>query len=310
MFPREAMARMGNTSWSVFYASTSTNATGLGYQVYHKPPGCQWLFMWAIAGGSGGGKPNDGPVTVGAGGGGCSNIVRFLAPAAFLPDTLYVKVGLGGAGATVAGSGTAGETTNISAAPIGMGQTPTQNILISPAGTAGSGGTSSAAGSAAAGATANLSAFGLFSSVQGQAGAAGATAANANATNLISNVVSGGSGGGNGTGTGGPYSNSGGYPISTITGAPGGTNGTNGASSPFINRPIMLGPSFTALTNTPFNFFLPGLGGGGSTTGQAGNGGDGSYGCGGGGGGGASTAGGLSGNGGRGGDGLVIIGAF
>ena len=70
------------------------------YQNWVKPSGVSMVFMVTIAGGGGGGAgfPSAVSGSGGGGGGACSGISRFLCPAAFLPDELYIQVGNGGLG--------------------------------------------------------------------------------------------------------------------------------------------------------------------------------------------------------------------
>ena len=87
----------------VFYATTSTN-----WQTWTKPSNINFVYMYVIgAGGAGGGGRTGGNNSGGGGGGGASSSITVaLYPAFLLPDTLYINVGVGSAGAS-AGAGAA-----------------------------------------------------------------------------------------------------------------------------------------------------------------------------------------------------------
>ena len=315
MFPVNSIPLPSNTQWQVFYASgTGVTASTNSFQIWQKPAGCSMVYIFALGGGGGGGRPANGAITVGGGGGGSSGVARILIPAVLLPDTLYARAGIGGAGATSANSaGADGLSTYVAVYPTADASATvrTSNYILSVGG--GGGGAASTTGGAAGGAAlatgSTFSSLGLWYSIAGVAGTAGASAANTNATSVTNSfyaggvITYGGSGGGNGTGSGGNFS------TTTLTQylplIAGGTGTTGGAGNAGLNRGL---PISVGLKNTPL-FFTGGTGGGGHSTGTAGRGGDASYGGGGGGGGGCSGAG-TSGNGGNGGDGFVIIGTF
>lgn len=297
MFPLNAIPAPGNSKFQVFYAS------GGDWQIWQKPAGCTMIYIFTMAGGGGGGRPANGATTVGGGGGGSSAVSRVLIPAILLPDAFYIQVGVGGAGATTAGSaGSPGTTTYV--------QTQT-NILsdsrivaVSP-GQGGAASTTGGAGGTASTATlTTYASLGLWYTIAGQAGSNGSSVVNVTASNVTpfasGIITTGGTGGGNGFGSGGNILAAG--FLQQISGS-NGTFGFPGASG--FQRGAVIQPG---LKTFPL-LFTGGIGGGGHSTGTAGRGGDGSYGGGGGGGGGCSGAG-TSGNGGNGGDGLVIIGTF
>lgn len=302
MWPNDSLPQRGNTNWKFFYAS------GNDWQVYTKPPGVSMLYILIIAAGGGGSRTVDGNVTSAGGGGGSGGMTRLLIPAAFLPDTIYVRPGLGGLGATAANTqGTAGGTSYVSIAPT----TASSNTIISQGGallgaspvSAGGGGLASSV------AISTFATLGIFNSVAGQNGTAGANSANGSATGLTAGVsgsiTSGGTGGGNGTGFGGNITSfaAGGF-VPTMTQS---ARGSGGGGFDGFQRGLIIG---AGLKSTPL-FFTGGCGGNGvSTAVTAGRGGDAGYGGGGGGGGGGTNAGSVSGDGGNGGDGLIIIGSL
>lgn len=312
MLPREAMARQQDASWAVFYASTGVTTTN-NWQSWTKPLGVQWVFGWMLAAG-GGGARNAGGASTRAGGGGASGpCVSFLIPAFLLPDTLYVRIGEGGFGATTAGSnGGTGTASYLSVRP----RTETSyQILVLNAGTGG--GSTGGGGGSVSGLSLTSSTFystSIWATGSGVNGTSGATSANGSGVDFTwgSNALSGfttpGLGGGVGTGSGGSISANTAAPDLGLV--PGGVGTTGGAGKDGVGygKRIII-PNGMSITARPFSF-TGGTGGGGHTTGQAGRGGNGGYGCGGGGGGSTSGGGGVSGVGGKGGDGLLILGAF
>lgn len=288
----------------IFYANGSI------WQIWNKPKNSKFVNFFVIGGGGGGGGGRTSALNsaTGGGGGGSSSITTALYPANIIPDTLYIKVGLGGAGSTSAGtSGSNGDLSYISMIP---DSSTNINIFMqsgSASATAGGGGGSSVVGSAGVGGTAwaygtfvfgNL---GLITTIAGQNGASGGSIAGsvANVTPIL--PISGGAGGG-GVSSGGTTYNAGsilgsGF-LPTISGGGNGVfvSGENG---------------FTSINNIMTNFKIPmfftgGAGGSSNNGGGGGNGGNASYGSGGGGGGG-TYSGGTGGLGGKGGDGLVIV---
>lgn len=297
MWPRDALPRSGITNWSVFTGQR-------GWQSWMKPPGCNWVYIFAIGSGGGGGRASGGAVSYAAGGGGSGVITRALYPAQIFPDIIYVIAGAGGLGSTTDLTfGAAGETSFIGLAP----NSSPQNLILRILG--GDGGdsitTGGAGGSATASSNGALINAAIFTSTSGQSGSNGGAVANGSGINISFGAsglcVTGGAGGGCGTGIGGGITGSGLLP--TINGA-----ATGGASgNPGFNRGLIVSPG---LRTFPM-LFSGGCGGGGvSTAITAGRGGDGAYGSGGGGGGSGTIAGAVAGNGGNGGDALIMIGAF
>lgn len=305
MWP-EGILRPQTSRMQVYHAPPST-ATTNSWQTWTKPLGCSFVLFFMQAAGGGGGRTQTGAQTTAAGGGGSGGWSRLLIPAMFLPDTIYLKPGNGGAGATTVNTaGGNGTASYISLTPdvatyLGM-------IIMTQSG--GSGGaastTAGAAGAAGSATTGFLQGVGLWQSVAGQIGTPGATLAGTVGTTQTSTtgtgftITTGGAGGGNGSGAGGGITGSGAWP--TLSGGTGTTGGAGSVGAGF-DRPIDLLLNRSYETNFVFS---GGTGGGGHTTGTAGNGGNASYGGGGGGGGAASGAG-VSGNGGNGGDGFIIV---
>jgi hypothetical protein len=273
-----------------FYTANETALTP-NWQTWYKPTGATMCSMIAIGGGGGGAATPT--VTTGGGGGGSSGIARLILPAFFLPDILYVQVGLGGSGATNnAGAG------GLSYISFGHSNT-SPNVLLVSNNAAPGGGSGATAGAASTIAVVQpFGNFGIFSAIAGQGGSAGG-GANAQGSALAAwgTVPVGGGVGGSGNGGAGRAGLSmtvatvldwGEGPALTVAGstivAGGATNsaGDPGFSKwqPFFNTGGVACGSTTALT------FTSGRGGVGS------------------GGGGASATNNLGGNGGN---GLVVI---
>lgn len=291
-----------------------------GTQMWKKPRGISMCYMICIGGGSGGGSGAGGGTTTargGGGGGACGGVGVLLTPAIFLPDTLSVRVGLGGKGGT-GGAGSTGAVSTISFADriTALGTIP--NILIvsqnglsgqGNAGTSLIGGTGGTApGIGADSIIGHSTVFGISKWIVGivgggggaQTGAVGAGISSVwNATALCPGA--------------------GGAGVNTVnTGFVGGSitlqavmdfsTGSFQPAANFIAGGIAGGAGSAGNGNPGLTSFKPfmmtgGSGGGSSDGSNGGNGGQGGIGCGGGGGGGGVTAG----NGGNGGDGLVII---
>jgi len=300
-----------------FYGEAN-NPTLRSWQTWKKPRGVNWVYMIGVGGGGGGGTGRVSAVTSGAGGGGGSGGQSILLiPSQFVPDTLYVQAGFGGAGATtVASAGAAGIPTYVAIEPVTT-LTGNMTILYVNGGSGGvfasgaSGGAGGAGGVIATTAGMPLAYRGVTNFIVGQAGTAGGTASGGAGTNLTPPItglmVTGGAGGG---GTNGSAGAAGGniltisnmlgtdffpVPLSGGTAASGATPATAGASG-FISR------------NFLFNFGGTGGGGASGTVGgNAGAGGGGAPGCGGGGGGGLGSSNPTVARGGNGGGGFVII---
>ena len=302
-----------NADVQIFHAN---NQSTINFQQWIKPRGTSMVYMIAIGGGGGGGgghQKASGTNGGGGGGGGCSGITRGILPSFFLPDSLYIQVGVGGLGGAASTAGGAGTSSHIMYSPLAYAL---QNSIISSGGTAAGGGGAGLVGAAGAGGTAGTVApaapvaFSQFLSNTGQSGGAGGAQTGANGSSITafgSTLLSAGAGGAGCVST---NFNGGGITAfaafnhtiinfpntagAVVAGGTGGTTAANigGAGINFLNGP----------------FLQSGGGGGGSNaagTGAtaAGTGGKGGIGCGGGGGGAGVTAG----RGGNGGNGMVAI---
>jgi hypothetical protein len=291
--------------FDVFYAAQSAGTTTDSWQTWSKPRGVSFVYGLILAAGGAGGSPAVGSVSGGGSGApGATN--TFMVPAYYLPDALYVRVGMGGAASLSNNTdGAAGATSYLCTQP----NINNESLLVTAAG--GSGGTG--AGVAGTGGVvavfSNQLTLAVTSSVAGATGSNGGTAGN-NGNAATWGVASRSITCPGGSGCGGTGSNRSGGNI-TVTGnagvAPfptiGGVVAAAGVAGHGLNRMLnQFGPR--ALYGMGFAF-TGGSGGGSSGTGVNGlNGGPGAYGCGGGAGGAGGT---TSGFGGNGGDGLIIL---
>jgi len=254
---------------------------GGAWQTWQKPRKCNYVYIICIGGGAGGSSPFGGTYT---NGGGAGAVTRALFNASLLSDSLYVQVGLGGAGAigtTTVVSGGSGTRSFVSLLP---NNTTAQNIIMA---------SGNIAASSSAGETVLTSTGATFINLSNFASTQGIAQPNSDVTPLTSQITCPGS-----------WQNG-------LTTAAGGSILATSIS------PLIQGGSAVTVGNggdgangimswKPF-YSLGGAGGGGSTVGFGGIGGNGGIGSGGGNGG-AGVLGG--GNGGKGGDGLVIIISF
>jgi hypothetical protein len=291
----------------IFYCVAQSTVTTNSWQTWSKPRGCSWVYILGIGGGGGGGSPNTGSVQ-GGGAGAASCCGRALIPAPLLPDTLYIRVGFGGLGATTANTtATAGQNTNIAVYP----SASPGCLIMQP--NVGGPGTATTGGNAAAANLYNYGYLGLAQNTNGDNGTNGGASGSAGTDNPYASAATilpliGGAGGagynGSAASAGGGITFANAYPALTIPGGTAGVGvpGGKGGDGYGYNQRL----DFNGPRGANVLFFTGGAGGGCSdTAGQAGGrGGNGGYGCGGGGGGGASA---TPGNGGNGGDGLVII---
>lgn len=264
------------------------------WQTWSKPRGAKMIEIFCLGAGGGGGHSTvTAGSTTGGGGGGSAGIVRGLIPAFLLPDTIYILVGKGGAGAST--SATVGGTGGISYVSL-QPSTSEQTLICKSSTTTAAGGGLSTAGVAATISVVALSAFGnlgLFTAIAGVIGSNGGATTpqpGVGQSALGTNLTTGGAGGGGKTSS---VIAQGGFILSAPAilttpvngGVAAGQNGGDGYGTlqPFCGT--------------------GGAGGAGITTGTGGGGGNGWYGCGGGGTGGGSV---VS-KGGDGGDGLIII---
>jgi len=285
----------------IFYAVSGSNS----WQTWQKPRKCNYVWIMCI-GGAGGGGGGTGFANLLSTGGGSGGVSRALYNTQQLPDTLYVQVGLGGAGGAPNTTGSPGTRSWVSLLPAVVAQN-----LVQGSGAAVAAGGPSGTGVSAAGETAINQTIVTFSTLSNFIGTAGSTSpATAvqlptDITPLTSQITCPGAGGPSIIGTSPPTTNNGasilsssisplipGGVLATASGSNGG-NGTDGITSwkPFYS--------------------LGGAGGGSDVSGSGGNGGNGGIGSGGGGGGaGNNNLGYTGGRGGKGGDGLVVIISF
>ena len=290
----------------VFYAG------GTAWQTWQKPHSASIVAIMAIGGGGGGGSGptqlngGGGANVAGGGGGGSSAYAYALFPAMYLPDTLYIQVGYGGAGApsglsTAAGS--AGSLSYISSTP---GSTFISDLILASGNAAPGGGAASGAGGSAGTvftlATSTISQMAMVSGAAGAIGGAGnAGAAGTSITPTL--ILSPGAGGGGKNTTATLFD---GGSVAAYGPAPSVTAGARAGSSSAVGSDGQNGVVWLLNPDKPL-FFTGGSGGGAANANQGGRGGNGGYGCGGGGGGNGSNSVGGAGGGGKGGDGLVII---
>jgi hypothetical protein len=281
-----------------FYGDATT--TLLQWKTWIKPRGVNWVYIIAVGGGGSGSTGGRTASTTGGGGGGggSGGQTTLLIPATFLPDTLYIQTGAGGAASTTgAAAGNAGIATYVAIEP-STTITPSMTLLLANGGSAGGAEASGGSPGGAGGTLATIAGMplagrGTYNFFVGQTGTTGGSRAGVPAgTFAISNqgllVQSGAGGGGGGTTpTAGAF-------VSTVTGALGqdfyptvsNTSGLVASGS----TPATAGFDGFMVTRN-LNFF-GGQGGGGSSStagGIAGRGGTGSYGCGGGGAGGNNS---------------------
>jgi len=296
----------------IFHAN---NQSTINFQQWIKPRGTSMSFFFLIGGGGGGGGGHQKPQNTnggGGGGGGCAGITKLFIPSFFLPNSLYIQVGVGGLGGGASTAGGAGTTSHVLFSPLAYAA---QNSLISsesgPAGGGGAGlvGAAGAGGSAAgAPSTPVPSLLGGFSGITGQAGGAGGAQPGAVGTSITAwsiRPISSGAGGA------GIQANA-----SLFDFDGGSITAVSAFNFPKMNFPTDVGAVARGGNNlapkdgdSGVNFidgpFLQSGGAGGASSfgGVAGNGGKGGIGCGGGGGGAGVTGG----RGGNGGNGMVAI---
>lgn len=285
----------------IFYSNGVPN----GWQTWRKPRKCNYIWIMCI-GGAGGGGGGGAPASPYSTGGGSGGISRALYNAQQLPDTLYVQVGIGGAGGNTGVAGSAGTRSWVALQPSVLAQ----NVITGGSTGAAAGGTAGTGGSAI-GETILGQSVATFLTLSNFLAVAGVTAVGntgllvgPNLTPLSSQLVTAGASGPNFNTVqnlafdGASILSSSISPLipGGLAGLVSGSNGGNGADGITSWKPF---------------FSTGGAGGGSAVSGSGGNGGNGGIGSGGGaGGGGNSTLGYTSGRGGKGGDGLVVIISF
>ena len=284
------------------------------WQIWTKPNDAMLIHILCIGGGGGGGsgrKDSTGTTRFGGGGGGSSAVTSMYVPAFLIPDTLYVQVGLGGAGGaaqTVFTNGNAGANGGYSYVAFYPDFNLGNLLLSANGGSAGGGGTASAGTAGAAGTALSISSsspfylgLGQWTSTTGQAGSSSSATAVPTAL-TISGVTCGGAAGGgvssSNIGFAGGAINSPSVLIPYLTSLSG---GAASASSPATNNGYVV--------KKPL-MFIGGAGSGASAVVGSGSltGGNGAIGCGGGGSGATILT--NSGAGGKGGNGIVIITSY
>lgn len=300
-------------------------------QVWQKPKGKSFAYIFAVGGGSGGRQGNTGPTLIAGGGGGApgmmSSTMYFLRT---LPDCLFIKVGTGGAGGTGGVAPISGNSSIVSVFPNAAagatyllnfapgGQAPVGNTAGGLAATTTSPGSAQIAQAMAFNCIGVGTAVSQHAAVAPTANSNGGTG-NTAAGNNVSTAVIWQSGyrfspGAAGAGFLGTLNAAGLAGGSTIGGAllfpdnPGGAGGAAG------NNPGQAGANGFQVAN--LFYFYGGSGGGSGGTGATattaaagGAGGAGGPGCGGGGGGSGFTGSEIA-PGGKGGDGFVIIASW
>lgn len=268
------------------------------WQTWRKPRGIKWVYMLGVGGGASGGcGVNTGTTSGGGAGGGSGSQTAIMVPAIFIPDTLYIACGNGGAAQNTSGAqGLPGLPTYVTIeSDIGMDLN--KNLFwANPGLTTGSatttnGGAASAAVAAATIGYMPLSGRGFSNTLAGQAGVSGA-ASTANGLGSTPGVggqmVTPGNPGGGCNGATAGFGGSLVAPSSILGGDFYASQGTASAASGAT--PAGSGDGGLIMRNYIMNY--GGGGGGGATTtlgGIAGAGANGAPGCGGGGSGGANT---------------------
>ena len=301
-----------------FFPGTQASSGVGGWQSWTIPRNATWVYLLCVgSGGSGAGGQTSGAGVLGGGGGGGGSgaMARLLIPAMFLPKTLYLFPGAGGAGVAAANAGSVGVISWVSDKP----SNAAVGDIVLRSGSAAATAAANPAGASSAGGTGEViaantnqvfSCLGLWTAMGGQTGTNGGASAGAG-VNVTWGAVgifnSSGAGGGTtntttGAGAGGNITGAG--LVASIVGGAAATAGPNGTNYGFFPGGS-LGPSATAgqiFASTGGT----GGGAGASTTGGAG--GNGGYASGGGGGGGGGgTSGGTGGRGGAGGPGFIVV---
>ena len=253
---------------------------GGAWQTWQKPRKCNYVWIMCIGGGGGGSSSFGGTFTL-AGGSGA--VTRALFNASLLSDSLYVQVGLGGAGAIGSNTVVNGGSATRSVVSLLPNNTTVQNIIMASGNTAAS----------SAGETSLTSTGATFITLANFISTQGITQSTSDVTPLTSQITC-----------------PGGYQNGTTTAA--GVSILATSISPLIQGGSAVtvgngGNGANGITSWKPFYSLGGSGGGGSTVGFGGIGGNGGIGSGGGSGGAGLLGGG---NGGKGGDGLVVIISF
>ena len=287
------------------------------WQSWTKPNDATLIHILCIGAGGGGGSGRlITPLNTlyGGGGGGSATVTSMYIPAFLIPDTLYIQVGLGGAGglspsaSSNGNAGAAGGVSYVALYPSYTGTTQVGNLLLSANGGGGGAGGTATTGTGGAGATAtsvgstspSYLGLGQFTSTAGQAGSSSSVSAAPTALTISGITCPGAAGGGilNGAPTyyAGGAINSPSALIPYLTSLAGGvgaiSTATGGRNGYAIKKPLM---------------YIGGTGGGAAGDGGTPSGGSGNIGSGGGGGAASRIP---ATTGGNGGNGIVIITSY
>lgn len=292
-----------------FVFTSSSVGTGNKRVAWNKPPGIIGLNILCIGGGGSGGSGytfNDASVKHGGGGGSSGTITSVSILSRFLPETLYITVGRGGARNTVGVSLNGNNGTNTIVSIAEDTTTDYYNVAIAFGGNFGEGYGSGQSGGAAVTAPTitnmPIASCGIYSMIGGKGGETGGTGTGARSPlyTLQGSILSGGQGGG---------SAASGIGSSTLY-APGGVmvnqNINDSIRLPVISSSQDLADGNGTTLFKPIFCSFGGDGGWSSDTGASYDAGNGGIGCGGGGSG-SSLIPYAYGQSGAGGDGLVII---
>ena len=280
-----------------------------GTYTWNKPQGITMVSFFVVGAGGGGGGGNTTTITTGSqggGGGGGGGVTKLLIPAVFIPETLILNIGAGGAGGAATVAGTLGGTTYIDI-PEGTNVFSTRIIIANGGSGGGAGGGTAGAAGAGAAVVGTTSAvyhnLGMFTAIAGGSGSAanGTFLTGNTSVSALATLTSGGSGGGVRSAS-----------PSFSRGSPGfiDANGTILSDNIYSDGNVIFDGPGGYNSWQPFQS-IGGVGGWArpNASGPGGNGGNGGIGSGGGGGGG-NNSGFSGGRGGNGGDGLVIITSF
>lgn len=296
----------------IFTPNVGVDAKGM--QTWQKPRGASMVMMICIAGGGGGGGGNaaaSGNFRSGGGGGASSGVARFLCPALFLPDTLFVQCGVGGKGGAGDANGSPGINSYVLTTP--RVQTLPNIICYSgvnapgggQAGQTTTGGTGGTVPTIAV--TQPFNSMGEWFAIVGVVGAAGGNSDVAGSSitaawNGGTPMTTPGAGGGGCTSSNKDGGSVTATDITDLVNSGYYSTGTGAVAAAGTGTGAAINGSAGAYRLTPF-FNSGGAGGAGVNSSAGGSGGHGGYGSGGGGGGGGTSAG----RGGNGGPGLVVI---
>jgi hypothetical protein len=189
-----ALPHFGAAEWEVFTPQQDTT-TSRGWQTWLKPPGCSFIYVMIAGGGGGGagGGSTAATARVGGGGGSSGGSGGLLIPAILVPEALYVRPGMGGAGGSAANNGSNGVTSYLATQPV-----ISNNGVIMFANGGNTGSATATAGSSPGGGGPGANAAMAVSTANGgNAGGAGGanTGAAGSAPQVNASIITGGGGG-------------------------------------------------------------------------------------------------------------------